>query len=333
VRDLLAMVAGVEGRVALLWGGGGFETDPTANLYRLLQVRTAGRYETAPNQRNDQDVLTTQNRRDYSRLLKAVNASRVTVYSVFAGDRGSLVSAEEDSGSGVAGPMITSESPEGSASLAAFATETGGRTFVGAADLAERLDSARTDLATYYSLGYHPAEGDPDAFHDVRVTVKRQGVRVVHRRGVQQRRPEDLAADAATSALIAEAPPKNPFGAVIQVGATTKPKSGRGSLVPIEVRVPIAAITLLPDGDVHRAQLAFHFSVRDPDGGYRRLEPRPLEFSVPEAKLAAARGQSVAFKVDLQLEPGAYQLGAAVVDKIGGATSVATTGFQVAKAR
>ena len=86
-------------------------------------------------------------------------------------------------------------------------------------------------------------------------------------------------------------------------------------------------------GAVHRAQLLFNFSLRDPDGGYRRLEARPLEFSVPAEKLAGAQGQSIAYKIELKLEPGAYQLAVAVADKIAGATSATTTGFNVAKPR
>ncbi|MBZ0089924.1 MAG: hypothetical protein K8H90_06060, partial [Thermoanaerobaculia bacterium] len=334
VRDLLAMVAGVEGRVALLWGGGGFQTDPAENLYRMLQSRVGGSAGAGPDLRRDQGLLTTQNRLDYARLLKTVNASRVTVYSIFAGaGRSAGVSAEIGGSAGVDGPPLTLDSPESGSSLAAFATETGGRSFIGAPDLAERLGTARTDLATYYSLGYHPLEGDSDGFHEVRVRVKREDARVLHRRGVQERKPEDVASDAATSALLAEAPPANPFGARVEVGEPVKPKAGRGRLVPIVVRVPMGAITLLPDGAVHRAHLAFHFSIRDPDGGFRRLEARPLDFAVPNDKLAAALGQAVAFQVDLQLEPGEYRLGAAVVDKLGGATSVATTAFRVTKGK
>ncbi len=231
------------------------------------------------------------------------------------------------------GPSLSPESPEGGSSLAAFATETGGRSFLGAPHLAERLETAKRDLVTYYSLGYQPERSDPGAFHTLTVKVRRDGVKVVHRRGVSERAPDEIAGDAATAALLAAAPPANPFGATLRAGAATRAKTGRAMLVPVLVLVPMRALTLVPDGAVHRAQLSFHFSLRDPDGGYRRLEARPLEFSVPDDKLAAATGQSIVFKVELKLEPGAYQLGCAVFDKLGGATSATTTGFTVPKAR
>lgn len=334
-RDLLAIVAGVEGRVAVLYAGGGFESDPAANLYQLWEARFRGLTGVGAASTRDRDPNTTQARLDYARLLKAVNASRVTVYTIFAGEgRGPDVSAEIGGTPGSSGPSLSINSPEGGSSLAAFATETGGRAFVGAPDLADRLESARQDLATYYSLGYHPEGSDPGAFHELTVRVRRDGLRVVHRRGVTERAPEEVAGDAATAALLAAAPPENPFGAALEIGAASKAKgAGRGSLVPVSVRVPLRGLTLLPDGAVHRAQLAFHFSLRDPDGGFRRLEPRPLEFSVPNEKLAASLNQSIAFKVDLVLEPGVYQIAVAVVDRLGGASSAATAGFEVAKAR
>jgi len=331
--DLLAIVAGVEGRVALLYGGGGFEADPTENLYRLLQSRMGGSFDPGPSPSRRRDPLNTQIQTDYARLLRTVNSSRVTVYSIFAGERGGVVGADVGGDPGASGPSLSLESPESSSTLAAFATETGGRAFVGAPDLAERLETARRDLATYYSLAFHPAEGAPPEFRKIDVRVKREGVKIVHRRGVEERSAEQIAGDSATAALLAAAPPENPFGALLQVGEPSKGKSGKAKLVPVTVRVPLRALTLLPEGAAHRAQLAFHFSLRDPDGGYRRLEPRPLEFSVPNEKLAASLGQAVTFQVELQLEPGDYRLGVAVVDRIGGATSATTAQFAVAKTR
>jgi hypothetical protein len=292
-----------------------------------------GSFDPGPSPNRRRDPLNTQIQTDYARLLRAVNSSRVTVYSIFAGDRGGVVGADVGGDPGVSGPSLSLESPESSSTLAAFATETGGRAFVGAPDLSERLETARRDLSTYYSLGFHPAEGAPEGFRKIDVRVKREGVKVVHRRGVDEKTPEQLAGDEATAALLAAAPPENPFGAKVEIGEATKAKSGKSMLVPVVVRVPLRALTLLPDGAAHRAQLAFHFSLRDPDGGYRRLEPRPLDFSVPNEKLSASLGQSISFKVELQLEPGAYQLGVAVVDRIGSSTSATTAGFDVVKVR
>jgi VWFA-related protein len=333
--DLLAIIAGIEGRVAVLYAGGGFESNPAENLYRLWQSKFRGLDGGGgPSSMRDRDPNAVQARLDYGRLLKTVNASRVTVYSIYAGEgRGPDVSAEIGGDPGTSGPSLSLNSPEGGSSLSAFATETGGRAFVGAPDLAQRLETAKRDLATYYSLGYRPEGSDPGAFHELTVRVHRDGVKVVHRRGVAERAPEEIAGDEATAALLSAAPAANPFGALLQIGAATRSKSGRAMLVPVTVRVPLRGLTLLPDGAAHRAQLSFHFSLRDPDGGYRRLEPRPLEFSVPNDKLAGSLGQSIAFSVDLTLEPGAYQLGVAVVDKLGGTSSATTSGFEVVKAR
>ena len=333
-RDLLAVTAGIEGRVAVLFGAGGYEADPTENLFRALQIKMGGRFDPGPSPNRERDSLTTHNRLDYEGLLSEVNASRVTVYSIFGGERGNtMVGADVGGSPGTAGPSLSIDSAGTGSTIAAFATETGGRAFVGAPDLGERLDAARQDLATYYSLGYHPEGAEPGKLARTEVRVKRDGVRVVARRGVQSKAPEQIAGDAATAALIASAPPANPFGAQIEVGDAAKAKNGKVPAVPVLVRVPLRSLTLLPDGAVHRAQLSFHFSLREPDGGYRRLEARPLDFSVPAEKLQASLGQSIAYKIELRLEPGVYQLGVAIVDRVGGATSTTTAGFRVVKPR
>jgi len=333
-RDLLAMTASSEGRVAVLYAGGGFDPDPTENLARMLEARSTGRYDPAPDLRTSRDLLNTRNRIEYSRLLREVNAARVTVFSIFGGDRNASVTTADIGGSpGVSGPPLVVQSPEASSTLSAFATETGGRAFVAAPDLAERLESARQALTTYYSLGYHPLEKDPGTFHEVRVRVRGEGLRAIARRGVQERTFEQIGAETATAALIADAPPANPLGVKVQIGDIPKPAKGRSVRIPVLVRVPLKSITLVPEGAVHRAQLSFSFSLRDPDGGYRRLEERPLDFSVPAEKLEASLNQAIGYQVELQLEPGEFQLAVGVVDKLSSTTSAATTGFSVPRVR
>jgi hypothetical protein len=118
---------------------------------------------------------------------------------------------------------------------------------------------------------------------------------------------------------------------MVELGAPQKPERGRNPLVPIQVRVPLRGMTLVPDGASHRAHLEFYFSLRDPDGGFRRLEPRELAFSIPSEKIAASLGQVVAYKVDVALEPGTYRVGVAAVDRFGGTRGSAVAPLEVAK--
>jgi VWFA-related protein len=73
-------------------------------------------------------------------------------------------------------------------SLGYLATETGGRFFRDANDLAPALAEMLEMTSRYYVLGIQPAaEAKPGAFHEVKVKVARKGVKLSHRPGYFER--------------------------------------------------------------------------------------------------------------------------------------------------
>ncbi|MFN7942757.1 MAG: VWA domain-containing protein [Thermoanaerobaculia bacterium] len=330
LRDLLAIVGGLEGRVGLLFANGGFETKPAESLFKLYESRYGANAQT---QMRGLDERAAAMQRSYQKTLSAASVGRVTVYSIYAGaDRGPGISAE-DQGDGLSlAPSVSTANPESSSTVAAIATETGGRSFVGAPDLAKRLERARGDFRTYYSLGYRPPRETTGGRHAIEVRVRGVGLKAHSRRAVFERTPAEEASDAAVLALLSQSP-ENPFGVTIEVSPAVRAPKGRGSRVPVEVRVPLRGLTLVPDVAAHHARLAFHFALRDPDGGFRRLEPRQIGFDVPNEKLAAALAQYVSMKVDLALEPGTFQLGVSVLDEMAGTTSAVVKPVAVAKGK
>jgi hypothetical protein len=194
------------------------------------------------------------------------------------------------------------------------------------------LEVAREDLDTYYSLGYRPVGERTDRSRKIEVRVRREGLRALHRVSVSEASWRERTGDAAVTALLADGVADPVFGLEIQVGTPAEAKGlGKSRLVPVTVNVPLRGVTLLPEGETHRGKLYFQFAVKDPDGGYRRLESRPLEFQVPNPQLATALGQHVAFRIDVKLEPGSYRIAAGVLDELGGLTGVTTAPVTIAK--
>ncbi len=335
LSDLLSILGGVEGRVAILMVGSGVDDRPGERLYRVWRQKFVGVQGVADSGNRELDERGSAVARAYGELLRTVNSGRFTLYTIQAGaGRGPSVSAEMsgDIGINTTSPAADATDLRVGSSLSGLARETGGRPFVSAGDLEKRLESARRDLVTYYSLGYSPLEDTPGKRRPVEVRVKREGVRVLHRAAVSTKSWEDQAAEAAISALVGGTEPENPFGVVIEVTAPAEGGRKRGSqLVPINVRVPMSAVTLIPDAAVHRGKLLFRFALFNVDGGYRRLEGRPLDFEVPNGKLAGALTQHLSFRIDLKLEPGSYKVAASVLDQVAGARSVATAPIEVVK--
>jgi len=345
LHDLLAMVGGFEGRLALLLAGGGFSDTPGEELYRAFEARfgsgaifdsrTAALGGTQPTQPDRSiiteagmralDERTSRVRLGYARLLDTLNSGRVTVYTIYAGDeRGPGIDADDGGGfPGMAPGLLTT--PAQSSSLARFSTATGGRAFVAAPDLAVRLGDARRDLTHYYSLGYRPAGRAPR--RQIEVRVRHEGARVSHRKNVAFRATDILAGDAAITELLGAAASPDPFGVAVEVGAPVGRK--KNLRVPVEIRVPLRQLTLLPEGDLHRGRLLFQFALRRPDGAFLRLEPRPIAFEVPAGKLDGALAQHVSMRVEVLVEPGPQRLAVSVLDENAGVVGTVATDFAV----
>jgi len=329
--DLLAIVSGIQGRIALVFASGGFDTNPVENLYQFAERRFG---EDLSGGRREFDVWVERARADYERLLSAVNSSRLTVYTVHGGEgRGADVSSAELGGAPIiSGPSLSvGTSPEGPSTLTAFAGVTGGRSFELSRSLSESLSAARRDLSTYYSLGYRPTRETTGGFHGIDVRIARAGVRVVHREGIRERSRQEEGADASITALLGENAGRNELGISLAVGAPKVSSRGRDRLIPVTVRIPLQRATLLPEGESHRAAFEFHLAIRDPDGGFRRLERQNLDFSIPNAEVAVAQRRFVSYTVDLALKPGRYRVGVAAVDRLGGTYGAATAPVAVFK--
>ncbi|HQP93274.1 MAG TPA: hypothetical protein PK570_04860, partial [Thermoanaerobaculia bacterium] len=115
----------------------------------------------------------------------------------------------------------------------------------------------------------------------------------------------------------------------------TPQRAGRGrySLVPVEVKVPLRAVTLLPEGNAQRGRLSFSFALRDPSDRLVQLEPRPLTFTVPNAELAAALRQTISMHVEIPVASGPHRLAIGIHDEIGDARSSLAVPFDLPPVR
>ncbi len=331
-QDLLEWIDGIEGRVVLLFAGGGYDLDPGDALAELWTTRFEG--PATDSVTVGSGLRASQLSLDYLRLLQSVNRSRVTVHTIFAGaSRGLDISADNPSSPTTFGAVSSAGGAAGAASsLSAFAAETGGRIFTGNSKLAERLDAVRRDLGLYYSLGYHP-QGEPrGGLRQLEVRVRREGAQVRHRNAVVERSAEERAEAAAVAVLI-RPETRKPAGALIEPGPPRDAEGRRGRVVPVRIAVPLREIVLLPDGAKHLGKLVFHFALATPDGGFLRFEPRRLDFEIPNEDLSRAVASSVSYEIQLPLDPGSYRLGVAVQDELAGTHSTLVTPIDMPRAR
>jgi VWFA-related protein len=95
----------------------------------------------------------------------------------------------------------------GDSVLRRIAADTGGRAIVNTNNATEQLQGVMADASAYYLVGYSPTRKTNDGkFHEIKVRVKRRGVRVTARRGYWAASEKELTAAAEAAATPVNVP-------------------------------------------------------------------------------------------------------------------------------
>jgi len=122
------------------------------------------------------------NEQRYREAMEAANRGNVTIHVIDPRPLGSV---------GFNGANV----------LRRIAADTGGRAIVNTNDPTEQLEGVMADASAYYLLGYTPTrKGNDGKFHEIKVRVKRKGVRVTARRGYWAPSEKELTAAAEAAA-------------------------------------------------------------------------------------------------------------------------------------
>ena len=123
------------------------------------------------------------NEQRYREAMEAANRGNVTIHVIDPRPLGSV-------GFG------------GANTLRRIAADTGGRAIVNTNDPTEQLQGVMADASAYYLIGYSPTRRENDGkFHEIKVRVKRRGVRVTARRGYWAPTEKELTAAAEAAAM------------------------------------------------------------------------------------------------------------------------------------
>ena len=208
-------------------------------------------------------------------------------------------------------------------SLKLLAEETGGRAILNVAGDA-KADFARLtgDFSQYYSLGYTPPRPGDGAEHRVSVKVNRRGVLLRYRQGYRDKPLAELVADRTAAAMLFGLE-DNPLGATLSMGVQKEMVTGGSFQVPVKVTIPMAKLTLLPNGDFRVGHLRL-FLVTSGNGQTSPVKSAETEIRIPEGKFAAGGAAAMpdyVHELRITLKPGQYVLGVGIRDDLAASTS------------
>lgn len=320
LTEFVGSLAGKPGRKFVVHVSEGLETRPGENLFNRWQVAFgAGQAGVGSGviDANEYDVS-----RNLFEVAEKANESGVTFFTLDAsgGDGSGHVTPVETRGLAanderIDGPTIQAyEQYNVQNPIRMLAAHTGGEAILNATRPGRALTERAEHFDTYYSLGYTVDESQPGVYRSIEVKVTRPGLRVLHREGFREV-TRDIRLENRTVAALLHNEWSNPLRMYLEVGEPKKQKKKRYR-VPLEVKVPLSQVSLLPFDRDHRGRLRMRVAFRD-DRGFDVSEEQVVPLVVPNDRLAEARQEHVTLTVGLTFRPGSHRLAVSVYDEVG----------------
>jgi len=312
LKQTLESMAGIEGRKILIYLSDGLPQSVGQELYDLIQTRFQS--PSAMTEGMEFDRTT-----EYATLVREANAQGVTIYPIDAAGLQITEGVGAEYGNMQVRPNTFILQHNMQAPLQTLAQETGGIAAVNTNDAVRELDEIAKDFSDFYSLGYRSTRGGVDRPHQLQVKVKKSGLRVRYRSGYMEKTIETRTAEAVTAALYYPRA-ENPLNIHVAFGEPKAYTDGN-FLVPVKLSIPLAGITLVPDGKDYRGRVFVYFVVLDSAGQQSDLQIRPLDIRVEGAKYDLARTKDYGYDVQLIMIPGSQKLSVAVRDGVSGSVA------------
>ena len=181
-------------------------------------------------------------------------------------------------GGGGAIPTGSYRESETHATLASLAVETGGKAMLGESRRGA-FDTVVEDTRSYYWLGFTPDWKGNDDNHEIKLEVRRPGVKVRYREGFQDlSRSKELGFMVESALYFGDLPGVSPLE--VRLG----PVSGKGRRVqiPLEILIPMDEVTMLPYDGRYVAELELRIGSLNSAGERNDISVVPVVLSGDE---------------------------------------------------
>jgi len=326
IRNTVSSLAGLPGRKAILYVSDGIPLVAAEDAFHAIQEKFSASNEgTGASLEARQFDLS----RRFKEVVASANANRITFYTIdAAGLRVSTaVSAENARATTSSGYVDSVHWHNIQSPIRMIAEDTGGIAIVNTNDPTKGLQRVATDLRNYYSLGYSPAHSGDGRYHEIEVKTKNRDYQVRHRDGYRDKTSEARMSDGVMSSLFYDVE-SNPIGVKVGRGEATQRDDGN-FVVPIEVRIPIGGLVLVPQGDVHVARVRVFVAAMDRDGGVSPVQQSPVPIEIPAADVETAVGKDYVYTLPVIMRRGLQKLAVGVRDDVAQSSSFAVRTLQV----
>jgi VWFA-related protein len=317
LKEIVTMMSGLPGRKVLIYVSDGLPMNPGLELYYELQANY-----------NDPGVLAHSQDLESSSLFRGLvttaAAAGVTIHTIDCRglDAELGIEAENRMARSTMSSAIAMSNYQDS--LVYMAEQTGGLAVINTNDVSTGLRRIGLDMTTFYSLGYRLTPTGQDRVHRIQVKLKKDlGYRLSFRKTFIEKTLPTRVGDRVMSGLAFDLE-DNPLGITLSAGEPS-PSSGGRWLLPVEVRLPIDKIALVPDGDQLAGFLSVYYAARDNEGKQSDLQTSEHAVRILAADYGTAQSQMFVVRSSLLLEPGTYRISVGVRDQLTNQAGYAAT--------
>jgi len=314
--QLLATLAGVEGKKAMIFVGEEFPMRPGIEMFQFVnetfQSRIQQSREMIPVSTPESHVPAESAMFDI--VSRAANANGVTVYMLSASAGADLSDSPVESQDIRSPDTQFLETMNKMSAFQAVAAKTGGLAFAQTPNVEGVFDSIERDFDTYYSIGYHAGGSTAGGERRLAVRSKRPGISIRTRTTYYAKTTREQMIDRVVAMLYYDG---GPGDMEIRIVSRPAKKIGRGRYsVPIDVEIPSASLTLLPTEEKLAGKFTVFVGVSDGKGGISRIEQKSQSVSVPLADAAKLDGKYFTYSMDLTMGKGENLVAVAVLDDV-----------------
>jgi VWFA-related protein len=315
LRQVFAMVSGMEGRTAIVHVSSGLPLSPGIGLM----------YEYAAVFRDNSILVRQQHVNqlpNFHSLAAAANRHGVSLYTIDASGLNPLEGFGADDYRPPAAYASAADLKSYQDSLRYMADATGGLAVFNTNDVSAGLQLIRDDLFSYYSLGYTISASGQDRLHRIRVALPNHPDHDLrYREWYVEKSLATQVQERVFSSLMLDFD-DNPMNLRLAVGDPTPAARSRWQ-VPFEVSFPLRNLTLLPEAGHYVGHLELFLGARDSEGLESLPQRMEYEVRIPAEEYQAARDQRYRIDIQLLVKERQHRVGVALMDRVTHQTSYA----------
>jgi len=319
---LMSTLAGVEGKKVLVLASEGFPIQPGREMFQYLEELQRERQGWGAG-----STFLEGMHFDASELIRSIgraaNSNNITMYTIHAGG---LAAGNEAGSAENAAPtsfaVAQAALSNSTESLRLLADMTGGLASVQTNNFANAFNRIRRDLDSYYSLGYRAGTERVDRLRTLQVRMKNKAYVARSRQSFVEKSAAVDMADRVVANLLYRTK-ANDLKIMMKISTPRVTDDPDLFTVPVEIRIPMESLTLLPQGETEYAGgFTVYVAVADKDGDMSDVQHKSHQVHVNAADMKTIAGKYYTYTLDLMMARGLNKVSIGVNDDVSN-----TTGF------